>query len=132
MLLHHFKHNQVLHEQVVLLSIETLNVPWVSRDAAIEVIPLGHGFYRVVARYGFMQSSDVPRMLSRCAEHGLVIDLATTSYYLGRETLLTGGRGRIARWRKLLFAFLSRNARPTTFFQLPPNRVVELGLQIEL
>jgi len=132
-LMHHIKHNQVLHQQVVLFSIHTRPVPWIAPEGGIEVRDLGYGFFRVVAKVGFMQSPDVPRILARCAAQGIQSQPMTTTYYLGRQTLLTGGRARMARWRKLLFGFLSRNARPpTAFFNLPPNRVVELGLQIEL
>src|SRR5262249_7267855 len=117
----------------VLLSIATANVPWVPGNTAITVKDLGNGFFRLTVRSGFMQSVDVPRVLERCKGHGLAVDLATTTYYLGRQTLLTSGKTRFARWRKMLFSFLSRNSRaPTNFFNLPPNRVVELGLQIEL
>ena len=132
-LLHHVKHNKVLHHQVVLLSVMTEPVPFVVGSTALSVRELGHGFYRVVARVGFMQQPDVPRILARCAKHALVVNSADTTYYLGRQTLLTTGKSAVARWRKVLFSFLSRNARPpTAFFNLPPNRVVELGLQIEL
>jgi KUP system potassium uptake protein len=92
-----------------------------------------HNFYRVLARVGFMQQPNVPRILARCEKHGLVVNEADTTYYLGRQTLLTSGKSRVAKWRKMLFSFLARNSRaPTSFFGLPPNRVVELGLQIEL
>ncbi len=132
-LMHHVKHNQVLHQQVVLLSINTEGVPWVSPAKSMSVRDLGHGFYRVVTRVGFMQTPNVPNFLARCADDGLVAEPATTTYYLGRQTLLTSGRTRMARWRKMLFTFMSKNSRPPTdFFGLPPNRVVELGLQIEL
>jgi KUP system potassium uptake protein len=132
-LLHHVKHNQVLHKQVVLLSIITEPVPWVQDKRALVVNDLGNGFFRVVGHVGFMQSPDVPRLLGRCQPHGLSMEPATTTYYMGRQTLLTTGHTKIAGWRKKLFAFLARNARaPTSFFNLPPNRVVELGLQIEL
>jgi KUP system potassium uptake protein len=132
-LMHHIKHNQVLHQQVVLFSIHTQPVPWIDPERGIEVRDLGRGFFRVIARVGFMQTPDVPKILARCAGQGIRSQTMTTTYYLGRQTLLTGGQSRLARWRKLLFAFLSRNARPpTSFFNLPPNRVVELGLQIEL
>jgi KUP system potassium uptake protein len=132
-LMHHLKHNQVLHQQVVLFSLSTLNVPFVKSDKAIEVRELGHGFYRVVCKVGFMQDTDVPKLLARCADRGIKAEPMTTTYYLGRQTLLTTGVSKLARWRKLLFSFLARNARPpTAFFNLPPNRVVELGLQIEM
>jgi KUP system potassium uptake protein len=132
-LVHHMKHNQVLHQQVVLFSVDTHTVPWIDVLKGLEVRGLGHGFYRVVARVGFMQSPDVPRILELCAERGVITQQMSTTYYLGRQTLLTTGAAKFARWRKVLFAFLSRNSRPpTAFFNLPPNRVVELGVQIEL
>jgi KUP system potassium uptake protein len=132
-LMHHIKHNQVLHQQVVLFSIQTQPVPWIAPERGLEVRDLGRGFFRVIAKVGFMQTPDVPKILGRCAGRGVQSQAMTTTYYLGRQTLLTGGQSRLARWRKLLFAFLSRNARPpSAFFNLPPNRVVELGLQIEL
>jgi KUP system potassium uptake protein len=132
-LLHHVKHNKVLHEQVVLLSVVTENVPFVVGSSSFTVRALDHGFYRVIARVGFMQQPNVPAILARCARHGLTVNSGDTTYYLGRQTLLTTGKSNVARWRKMLFAYLARNARPpTAFFQLPPNRVVELGLQIEL
>jgi KUP system potassium uptake protein len=134
-LLHHVKHNKVLHEQVILLSIDIKQVPWVPGNEALTVSDLGHGFYRVIARVGFMQTPRVPRILARCSnrDDGFDWNEADTTYYLGRQTLLTGGKSKMARWRKVLFSFLSRNARPpTAFFDLPPNRVVELGMQIDL
>jgi KUP system potassium uptake protein len=80
-----------------------------------------------------MQSPDVPKILAKCRRFGVQAERMTTTYYLGRQTLLTTGESRLARWRKLLFSFLSRNSRtPTAFFHLPPNRVVELGVQIEM
>jgi KUP system potassium uptake protein len=132
-LLHHMKHNQVLHEQVVLFSLETRPVPWVDLANALQVRALGHGMFRVVAPVGFMQTPDVPEILGACADRGVQTEPMRTTYYLGRQTLLTSGASSFAYWRKQLFAFLSRNARsPTAFFNLPPNRVVELGLQVEI
>jgi KUP system potassium uptake protein len=132
-LLHHFKHNQSLHEQVVLLTVETARVPEVPPEERLVVTPKGSGFYQVTARYGFMQHPDIPRALLLCADQGLTVDLGRASFYLGRETLLPTGRSTMWRWRKGLFAFVSRNARPATdYFGLPPNRVVELGMQINL
>jgi KUP system potassium uptake protein len=132
-LMHHLKHNQVLHKQVVLFSINTQNAPVVDTDKNISVEDLGHGFFRVIAQVGFMQSPDVPKLLAGCAKHGINTDTMTTTYYLGRQTLITNGKVKVARWRKILFSFLARNARaPSEFFNLPANRVVELGLQIEL
>jgi KUP system potassium uptake protein len=133
-LLHHFKHNKLLHEQVLLLSIATEHVPDVPRGERIEEIKdLGHGFFQVRARYGFMQTPNVLEVMELCGERGLSTRTSDTSYFLGRETLLISDKPGMARWRKMLFAFMSRNARPANaFFQIPPNRVVELGTQIEL
>jgi KUP system potassium uptake protein len=132
-LVHHMKHDQVLHQQVVLFSVETSAVPWVNLESELVVRELGHGFFRVIAHVGFMQTPDVPKILALCAKRGLVAQPMTTTYYLGRQTLVTGGTSKFARWRKVLFSFLSRNARPpTSFFNLPPNRVVELGVQVEV
>jgi KUP system potassium uptake protein len=131
-LLHHFKHNKVLHQQVLLLSVRTEDVPEVPRGGRVELTEIGCGFWQVIARYGFMQTPSVPEIMKRCREKDLRFDEANTSYYLGRETLLTTGPSRMARWRKALFVFMSRNARPATaFFGIPPGRVVELGTQIE-
>jgi len=132
-LLHHFKHNRTLHERVVLLTVSTDHQPRVYGPDRVQVESLGEGFHRVNARVGFMQDADVPALLREAAPLGLAIDPRLASYFLGRESLLTTGPAKLARWRKSLFAFLSRNARPATqFFNLPPNRVIELGTQVEL
>jgi KUP system potassium uptake protein len=133
-LLHHVKHNKVLHQQVILLSIVTENSPYVTKDKSLELRTMDHGFYRVIAHVGFMQQPDVPAILDRASsKFDLNVKRGDTTYYMGRQTLLTSGKAPMAKWRKVLFAFMSRNARaPTEFFNLPPNRVVELGLQIEL
>jgi KUP system potassium uptake protein len=94
---------------------------------------LGQGFWEVVAHCGFMETPNVPRILRRCEEQGLRVAPEQASYFLGRETILTSGRSRLAKWRKMLFVYLARNARPANaFFRIPPNRVVELGAQVEL
>jgi len=132
-LLHHYKHNKVLHEQVLLLSIGSSDVPYVPARDRLSVTSLGHGFFRIIARYGFMQTPSVPELLRQARGHGLVVDMQSASFYLGRESLLTSGPSKIMRWRKSLFAFMSRNAwNATTFFGIPPGRVVELGTQVEL
>ena len=132
-LLHHLKHNQILHRQVVLLSIIPADMPSVPRDEQLEVTDCGQGFFRVLAHYGFMQTPNVPLILKECRKKGLVCEPSTTSYYLGRETLLTNGKSTMMRWRKTLFAFVSRNALPaTSYFGIPAGRVVELGMQMDL
>ena len=132
-LLHHFKHNQVLHEQVVLLSIVTDDVPFVARSKRVTVERLREGFFRVTAHYGFMQTAKVTDILRAAESEGLHTRSDATSYYLGREKLVVTSNPGLTRWRKILFAFLSRNARPATdFFKLPPDRVVEMGMALEL
>ncbi len=130
---HHFDHNKALHQRVILLSVKSEHVPYLGLEKRVEVQALPHGFWRVTLRYGFMQTPNVPAALKLCGESGLAVDLADTSYFLGRETLLSEGRGPMMRWRKTLFSFVSRNARPATmYFGLPPDRVVEMGMQIAL
>jgi KUP system potassium uptake protein len=132
-LLHHVKHNHMLHEYVVLLSIISTDSPAIPVKDRIKVEKLGENFYRVMAFYGFMESPDVPKIMKMAAGHGIEAQPSKTSYYLGRETLLTDGHTRMMRWRKTLFAFMAKNAwNPTNYFKLTPNRVVELGTQIAL
>jgi len=139
-LLHHLKHNKVLHDQVVLLSIVTAEVPEVPSEERIEIETLGQGFFRVQASYGFMETPSVPAIMQYCGRHGINVKKTDVSYYLGRERLLPNLPRRskdpeiasLARWRKKLFVLMSQNARGATeFFGIPPNRVVELGTQIE-
>ena len=132
-LLHSLKHYKVLHEKTVFLSIETQEVPHVDEAERVEVTELGHGFYRIVASYGFMEEPNVPEALAGVRVDGLDLDPGRTTFFLGRETLIPSKKPGMAPWREHLFAVMSRNARPaTSFFGLRPNRVVELGAQIEL
>ena len=132
-LLHNLEHNHVLHERVLLLTVVTSDVPHVAEEDRIEVEPLGQGFFRVTLRYGFMEEPDVPQALVAGAAHGVPIDVGHTTFFLGMETLLSTEREGMPRWRERLFAVMSRNAvRATSFFRIPPERVVELGMQIEL
>lgn len=132
-LLHHLKHNRTLHKRVVLLSVVTEKRPEVDDEQRLSITELGQGFYRVVARFGFIETPQISRGLTLCRERGLAFDMMTTTFVLGRETLLLSGRSRMARWRKRLYAILARNApSATSYFEIPPNRVVELGVQIEL
>jgi KUP system potassium uptake protein len=131
-LLHHLKHNKVLHEQVILLSIISREVPEVPPAERLMVEALSHGFFRVKAFYGFMQTPNVEEIRWRCAEAGIKARRMDTTYYLGREQLIPTGSTGMARWRKRIFAIMSKNSRSATqFFGIPPNRVVELGAQIE-
>lgn len=133
LLLHHFKHNQVLHETVVLLTVTSETTPYVKAAERMVLDDLGHGFYRLVARFGYMETPNVPDLLRATEYHGLPIDLARTTYYLGRETILAGTKRGMWQWQKYLFSAIARNSRSaTSYFGIPPNRVVELGMQIEL
>jgi KUP system potassium uptake protein len=133
-LLHHIEHNQVLHEQVILLAIVTADVPVVAAKDILEVHSFGEGVYELIAQYGFMQSPKAARILRLAkTQYGIVTDENETTYYLGRDILLTNGPDKMPRWRKNLFAFLSRNSlSATAYFGIPPNRVVELGMQVNL
>ncbi|MEZ5988385.1 MAG: KUP/HAK/KT family potassium transporter [Planctomycetota bacterium] len=154
MILHNIRHNKVLHERVILLTISAEPVPRIPRVRRVEVrvlgadgsgspdpeegreivpVPEGERFYRVIAHYGYMQQPDVPDILDRCAAYGLVIDPAEATFFLGRETLLATERPGMPLWREKLFAWLARNeVGATSAFGIPPERVVELGAQIEL
>ena len=132
-LLHHLKHNKVLHEQVVLLSVVSLPVPYVDGEKRVDVATLGAGFWRVRANYGFMQSPVMRDIMTNARGSGLICSTGSTSYFLGREQLIPNGPARMSLWRKKLFILMVRNAQSATaFFGIPPNRVVELGTQIEL
>jgi KUP system potassium uptake protein len=149
-LLHHLKHNKVLHEKVMLMSVVTEEIPQVDPEDRVVCRELGEGFYEVVAHYGFMETPDVPAVLgalARTSGNGrpVAVRVMETSFYLGRETLIVthgsdreaasgdgAGSTRMSVWRKKLFVLMTRNARSATaFFGLPPNRVVELGAQIQ-
>jgi KUP system potassium uptake protein len=133
-LLHHWKHNQVLHQTIVLLSVITETVPEIGASERLQVRALGEGFYQVTAHYGFMETPNVPQIMGIVAQHyGVPYVPERTSYFLGRETLLPTGDSKMFRWRKALFSFISRNARSATqYFGIPADRVVELGMQIDL
>ncbi len=132
-LLHYLKHTESLPKKVILLSIVSGNTPYVPRRKRLSITHLGQGFHRVIAKYGFMQTPKVPEILETATEQGLELDTYSTSFYLGRESLLRTGVGKMAAWRKALFVFLSRNAwNVATHFGIPPNRVVELGTQVEI
>jgi KUP system potassium uptake protein len=151
-LLHHLKHNKVLHEKVMLLSVVTEEIPQVDAEDRVECRELGEGFYQIVAHFGFMETPDVPAVLNALSSPNrngrpVPVKVMETTFYLGRETLIItqqdrarqgvpagdgSAPGKMSRWRKKLFILMTRNARSATaFFGLPPNRVVELGAQIQ-
>ncbi len=132
-LLHHLKHNKVLHERVFIMSLLTEEVPHVAAAERLRITDLGHGLWQVLGHYGFMETPTMPELLTDMAAAGHQTKTLETSFYLGRETLLPTGKAPLARWRKRLFILMSRNARSASaYFELPPNRVVELGAQVQL
>ncbi|MCA0450843.1 MAG: potassium transporter Kup [Proteobacteria bacterium] len=132
-LLHNMKHNKVLHERVVLLTIVTEQIPAVADKDRIEVEALDKNFWRIVLHYGFMEGPNIPRALRLAMPYGLKFEMMDTSFFLGRENLVPKNKPLMPRWREKLFIALSRNAYAAThFFRIPSNRVVELGTQVEI
>ena len=133
-LLHNYKHNKILHDHVVILNVVTKEVPFVDASERLEVSDLGHGFYWATAMFGFSESPDIPETLKAAAGDGLTFDPMQTTFFLGRETLvLSHKHHKMQAWRKGVFSFLSRNACDASkFFHIPVNRVIEIGMQIEL
>jgi KUP system potassium uptake protein len=132
-LLHNLKHNKVLHERVILLTVKIEDVPYVSAEKRLESNEYGAGFYRVLLRYGFMEEIDVPAALALLKNCGPQCKMMDTSFFLARQTLLASSRPGMAIWREKLFAWMLRNAESAMeFFKLPTNRVVELGSQVEI
>jgi KUP system potassium uptake protein len=132
-LLHNLKHNKVLHERVILLTVRIEDVPYVSEEKRTEQRDYGAGFYRVILRYGFMEEIDVPAALAQLRDCGPQCKMMDTSFFLARQTLLASSRPGMAIWREKLFAWMLRNAESAMeFFKLPTNRVVELGSQVEI
>jgi KUP system potassium uptake protein len=132
-LLHNLKHNKVLHERVILLTVKIVDEPFVEEDGRCKLEDLGRGFFRLVLKYGFMQEPDVPAALKRVTECGAEFKMMETSFFLARQTLLPSARPGMALWREKIFAWMLRNAESAMeFFRLPTNRVVELGSQVEI
>ncbi|MGH8124920.1 MAG: potassium transporter Kup [Rhodanobacteraceae bacterium] len=133
-LLHNLKHNKVLHERNVLLTVQTVDTPHAEPEEQLELTPLAGGFVRLILRVGFADDPNVPRLLTQCSRLGECFDLMDTTFFLSRETVVAmpGGSG-MALWRERLFVFLARNAMPATaFFGIPGNRLIELGAQVEI
>jgi KUP system potassium uptake protein len=132
-LLHNLKHNQVLHERNLILTVMFHDVPWIPFDERVQVKALVPGFWRVQVNYGFKNSPDIPKALELCRTHGLAINLFETSYFLSREIVVpTKGAG-MAHWREALFSLMSRNAGSVAnFFKLPNNCVIELGTRVQI
>lgn len=132
-LLHNLKHNKVLHEKVALLTIKTKEVPKVKKEDRVQIEELDANFYRIVVMYGFMETPKIKHILEACREKGIYFPITETTFVLGRETLIPKGNPDLPLWREKLFAVMARNAeRPTTFFKIPPNQVIEVGIQLEI
>jgi KUP system potassium uptake protein len=132
-LLHNLKHNKVLHERIILLTVKIEDIPYVPEDSRSKTSDYGSGFYRIILRYGFMEEVDVPEALAQTKDCGPRCTAMDTSYFLARQTLLASPRPGMAIWRERLFAWMLRNAESAMeFFKLPTNRVVELGSQVEI
>jgi KUP system potassium uptake protein len=132
-LAHNLRYNKVLHNHVVVLTVTTAPRPHVPAEDRVQVEPLGHELFNVRVQYGFMEDPDVPAALLQAGRQGLRLDPHDLTYFLGRETIIVTRRRGMAIWREKLFVLMSRNAvRATAFFRLPPERVVELGVQVEM
>jgi len=132
-LLHNLKHNKVLHERIMLLTVRIDDVPFVPEDKRVESKDYGAGFFRIILRYGFMEEIDVPSALTRLKTAGPQCKMMDTSFFLARQTLLVSAKPGMAVWRERLFAWMLRNAESAMeFFKLPTNRVIELGSQVEI
>ena len=132
-LLHNLKHNKVLHERIILLTVRIEDVPYVAEENRAEMRDYGQGFYRLTLHYGFMDEIDVPQVLSTNTLCGTTCKMMDTSFFLARQTLIASSRPGMAIWREKLFAWMLRNAESAMeFFKLPTNRVVELGSQVEI
>ena len=132
-LLHNLSHNKVLHERVVFLTVHIREEPWVARPEQVQVVELGHNCYQLNIHYGFKDEPDIPGVMAQCATLGLPFEMMETSFFIARQTVIsTPGRG-MAPWREHIFAAMSRNARAAAdYYQIPPNRVIELGTQVEI
>src|SRR4030095_6350396 len=133
-LLHNLKHNKVLHKRVVILTVVTQEVPHVRDSNRIQVEEMADGFYRLIASYGFMDEPNIPEVVASCKEHGLDISPQQVTYFLSRDIIIpTHHRQGRMLWRERLFRVMAQNAQSATaFFRLPANRVVELGMQVEI
>ena len=132
-LLHNLKHNKVLHDRNILMTIETLDVPVAEYGERAEIVALGHEFYRVLLRFGFTEDPIVPLALQSCEASGLGFDMMDTTFFVSRETVVAGEHRGMPMWRDKLFAFLNRNGVPATaFFHIPGNRMIELGTRVEI
>jgi len=132
-LMHNLKHNRVLHETNVILTVRTEDRPWVPEDERLIVAQISADFWRIEARWGYMELPNVPRALAASAKQGLKLDIMNTSFFLGRRTVVLGAKLSMPLWQDRLFIILSKNASdPAAYYRLPPGRVVEMGSQVSI
>ncbi|MBL7671686.1 MAG: potassium transporter Kup [Bdellovibrionaceae bacterium] len=132
-LLHNLKHNKVLHERVAILTIQTKDVPTIPKNERVSILEIIPNFYRILVSYGFMETPKMKHILEACRQNDIHFRVHETTFVLGRETILQGSIPHMSLWREKLFALMSKNAqRPTAFFKIPPNQVIEVGIQVEI
>jgi KUP system potassium uptake protein len=132
-LLHNLSHNKVLHERVVFITVHIVEEPWVAPSEQVKITELGHQCFQVNVHYGFKDEPDIPNVLALCSAHGLEFEMMETSFFIARQTVISTPGSGMAPWRESLFVTMSRNARAAAdYYQIPPNRVIELGTQVEI
>ena len=132
-LLHNLSHNKVLHERVVFLTVHIREEPWVPVAEQVEIVELGHNCFQLNVQYGFKDEPDIPGILRQCGDLGLSFEMMETSFFIARQTVISAPGGGMAPWREHLYVMMSRNARAAAdYYQIPPNRVIELGTQVEI
>jgi KUP system potassium uptake protein len=132
-MLHNLSHNKVLHERVVFLTVHMVEEPWVALEEQAKVVPLGHNCFQVNIYYGFKDEPDIPKVLAQCSVHGLDFEMMETSFFIARQTVISTPGDGMAPWREHLYVAMSRNARGAAdYYQIPTNRVIELGTQVEI
>ena len=130
-MMHNIKHNKVLHEKNVILTVQTAETPRVLDEDRVRIEPVNNDFTKVVVAYGFTESPNLPKALGLCRKQGLKFDIMATSFFLGRRSVVASAHSGMPLWQDKVFIFLMRNAaNPTDFYQIPPGRVVELGAQV--
>jgi KUP system potassium uptake protein len=130
-LMHNLKHNKVLHQKNVILTVKTAETPRVPESERVTIEPVNEDFKKVIVRYGFMETPNIPKALNVCRKQGLKFDIMATSFFLGRRSVVPSAQSGMPLWQDKLFIFLMRNAaNPTDFFRIPPGRVVEMGAQV--
>ncbi|MGZ3743985.1 MAG: KUP/HAK/KT family potassium transporter, partial [Pseudobdellovibrionaceae bacterium] len=132
-LLHNLKHNKVLHERVAILTIQTKDEPFVPKKERVLINEIIPNLYRIIVYYGFMETPKMKHILEACRQRDIHFNVSETTFVLGRETILPSTDPGMSLWREKLFAIMSKNAqRPTAFFKIPPNQVIEVGIQVEI